>query len=145
MRRPILATAALLGLAATAATAAPAKSEADYGRNLISVATPGRTSTYAPTGDCIVWANAEGLGVEPAQLGGMHGLTLHLNVKPLPGETATSFATAFASAKAANPTAPAWFLATLEKNAAAVEAACAQDHPEPFKVHAFGSGDRAAT
>ena len=149
MRRLILGLLAPLALVAAAPTsAAPKKAaghaEGDYGRNLISVATPGRASQFAPTGDCIVWVNAEGLGVGPAQLGGLHGVVLHINEKPLPGETPTSLADAMAGVKASYPTAPAWLLATVEKHAPAIRAACAQDHPEPFKVHSITAADKTA-
>lgn len=147
MRRMILLLAAPLALfagvqALAAAKKTPAAAQ-DYGRNLISVATPGRHAPSAQTADCVVWANAEGLGVGPAQLGGLHGLAMHINEKPLPGEAGpTSFASGLARLKAEQPTAPAWLLATLEKNRAAIEAACAEDHPDPVKVYAITAKDR---
>jgi hypothetical protein len=148
MRRLIIGLAAAAGvMAAATSLAAPAKKpagqgDADYGRNLISVVTPGRASAFAPTGDCIVWVNAEGLGVGPAQLGGLHGVTLHINLKPLPGEAASGFPDAMASLKASYPNAPPWLLATIQKQRPAIEAGCAQDHPEPLKVHSITAADR---
>jgi hypothetical protein len=146
MRRLIVGMAAPLALLAGTSMAAPAKSgaEADYGRNLISVATPDRASKFAATADCTVWINAEGLGVGPVQLGGLHGMVLHINETPLAGEPATTFAVGFASLKAAYPNAPAWLMATVEKNRPAIQAGCAAAHPEPFRVYAIKPADRAA-
>ena len=146
MRRLIIGLAGLAVLSATPSLAAPAKAsaeaEADYGRNLISVATPGRSSKYAPTGDCIVWINAEGLGVGPAQLEGQHGMVLHINEKPIGGEAPTPFAAGLAAMSAAYPKTPAWLTATVEKNKAAIEARCAEDHADPVKVHAITAADK---
>ena len=108
-----------------------------------SVATIGRHSAF-PTANCIVWANAEGLGVGPAQLDGLHGLTMNLNLKPLANEAAvkpTTFEAAFADMKGRFPTAPAWLVATVEKNRAAIEKACSEDHETPFKVYTITSRD----
>jgi len=135
-------TAFLALIAATSASAAPKKGDADYGRDLISVATPGRNAVIAPTATCTVWVNAEGLGVGPAQLGGMHGIAMQINEHPLPGETPASFAAGLASAKAANPQAPTWFVDLLEKNREAIQARCAEDHPTPFKVYTIKPADK---
>ena len=136
---------AAAAMAVTAASAAPAKKTgeaiAPYGRDLISVATPGRHAN-APTNDCLVWANAEGLGVGPAQLGGLHGIAMHVNEQPLPGEGVTSFAAALAGLKTEYPNAPAWLVAAIEKNRAAIQARCAEDHPEPVKVYTLRAADR---
>jgi hypothetical protein len=149
MRRWIIGLAAPLALLAVAASAAPAKkvagqAAADYGGNLISVTTPDRASAFAPTNDCTVWINAEGLGAGPAQLGGLHGMAMHINEAPRAGEPATPFAVGLASLKAAYPNAPAWVFATVEKNRAAIQAGCAADHPEPFKVRSITAADRSA-
>ena len=147
MRKLILALAGPLALLAGAQALAAAKKpavEEDYGRNLISVATPGRHAPSAKTADCLVWANAEGLGVGPAQLGGLHGVEMHINVKPLPGEAGpTSFEAGFARLKAEHPTTPAWLLAAIQKNRAAIETACAEDHPDPMKVYSITAKDRS--
>lgn len=128
----------VLAAALPAAGLAAAAPESEYDRNLISVVTLGRHGPF-PTANCLIWANAEDFGVGPAQLGGMHGLTMNINLQPLPSEGAkpTSFAAGFAEMKARFPTAPAWILAAIEKNRPAIEAACAQDHPTPFKVYAI--------
>lgn len=149
MRKLILGLAAPLALlAGTAAmakapTAKPSAAKtSDYGHDLISVATPGRQAPIAQTADCTVWANAEGLGVGPAQLGGMHGLTMHINLAPMAGDTATSFEAGMASLKASSPGAPAWLIAAIEKNRAAIETACKGDHPDPVKIYGLTAKDR---
>ena len=140
-----LVASALLAVVsgAPAAQAKPAaEPAAEYGRDLISVAN-GRQAR-PPTGNCIVWTNAEGLGVGPAQLGGMHGVSMNINVKPAPGDSVppTSFDAGVADLKARFPTAPAWIVDTLQKHRAAIEAACGEDHETPFKVHAITAADR---
>jgi hypothetical protein len=146
MRRGIVGLVAAAALAGGIAQAAPAKKAAaeppPYGRDLISVATPGRQAAPAPSNDCVVWANAEGLGVGPAQLGGLHGVVMHLNEAPLSSETATTFAAGLAELKATYPTAPAWLVGALEKNKAAIQNGCAADHPEPFVVKKLTAADR---
>jgi hypothetical protein len=140
------ATLVLLAAAPPGASAAAAKPAAEaaleYGRDLISVVTGRQART--PTGNCLVWANAEGLGVGPAQLGGMHGVSMNINPKPLPGDgmPPTSFDAGLAELKASFPTTPAWIVETLQKNRAAIEAACGEDHETPFKVHAITAADR---
>lgn len=122
--------------------AAPENS--DYGRDLISVVTLGRHATF-PTANCMVWATAEGLGVGPAQLDGYHGVNMNINLQPLPGEAATQptpFSAGIAQIKSHYPTTPAWLLKTVEKNREPIEAACAQDHPTPFKVYAITARDK---
>lgn len=145
MRSLISAVVAPLVLAAAwpsvAAEASHGDADSEYGRDLISVATGLHWSI--PTANCIVWANAEGLGVGPAQLGGFHGLSMNINLKPLPQENPhpTTFESGMAELKSSFPTAPAWLLKTLEKNRAAIEAACVQDHPTPFKVYSITRRD----
>jgi hypothetical protein len=148
MQRFLIVTSvsAMLALAAAGpALAAPKAAPAsDYERDLISVVTPGRHSDF-PTANCYVWVNAEGLGVGPAQLNGFHGVSLNINLQPLPNESSkqpTSFATGMAELKAKYPTAPAWMIKTVENNQAAIEAACAQDHPTPFKVYGVTARDK---
>jgi hypothetical protein len=148
MQRFLIVTtvSAVLTLAASGpAVAAPkASSSSEYERDLISVVTLGRHSDF-PTANCYVWVNAEGLGVGPAQLDGFHGVSLNINLNPLPNESAkqpTSFAAGIAAMKAKYPTTPAWMIKTVEKNQAAIEAACAQDHPTPFKVYGITGRDK---
>ncbi len=141
-----LAIAATLTVGVSSASAAGAKAAAEpapeYGRDLISVVN-GRQHA-PPTGNCIVWANAEGLGVGPAQLNGMHGVSMNINVKPAPNDSVppTSFESGVSALKAAYPTAPAWILDALQKHRAAIEAACGADHATPFKVYAITAADR---
>lgn len=146
MRKGIFGLILAAALAGGLAQAAPAKKAAGdapgYGVDLISVATPGRQASPAPSNDCIIWANAEGLGVGPAQLGGLHGLTMHLNEAPLASESATPFAAGLAELKATYPGAPAWLVGALEKNKTAIQAACAADHPEPFVIRKLTAADR---
>lgn len=146
MKIRIIGLAAAAVLAGGIAQAAPAKKPAaeapSYGVNLISVATPGRQASPAPTNDCVVWINAEGLGVGPAELGGLHGLVMHLNETPLASETATTFAAGLADVKASVPTAPTWLLGALEKNKTAIQNGCAADHPEPFVVKKLSAADK---
>jgi hypothetical protein len=142
MRRLLIVICSLESLISAAGSALAAAST-DYDRDLISVATIGRHSAF-PTANCMVWANAEGLGVGPAQLDGFHGLTMNINLKPLANEAAvkpTTFETGFADMKARFPTAPAWLVATVEKNRAAIEKACSEDHETPFKVYTITSRD----
>lgn len=138
--------AAPLLLAASAAFAAdkPARGEADYLRDVISVATSQRHDP-APSANCTVWANAEGFGVGPEQLGGLHGLVMIINPKPLPSETGlqpSTFASALPALKAQFPKAPAWLFATLEKQGPAIDAACVQDHEDPVPIHRITAADR---
>jgi len=127
----------------SAASAKPAAEPVpEYGRDLISVVTGRHLPT--PTGNCLVWANAEGLGVGPAQLNGMHGVSMNINVKPTPhdGMAATSFESGISELKSSFPTTPPWIVDTLQKHRAAIEAACGEDHETPFKVHAITAADR---
>ena len=144
----LLLAAALSGAAHGAPTRrAPAKAKApppaasDYARDQIVVSTEGRSRTLNPTATCLVWADAEGLGVGPAQLGGLHGVSLTLVVRPLPGESAKTFAQSLAEAKTAYPTAPDWLMRTLAAQQAAIETACGEDHPDPFPVHRITRAD----
>jgi len=137
-----LVAAPLLLAANPGSAAAPATSE--YARDVISVSQLQLHGAFA-TANCMVWTNAEDLGVGPAQLGGMHGLNMNFNPKPLPGETAkpTPFDAGFAEMKGRFPTAPEWLLKTIEKNKSAIEAACAQGHETPFKVYTITARDKS--
>ena len=93
---------------ALAAGDAAAAVDSDYDRDVISVVTLVRHAAY-PSATCLVWANAEGLGVGPAQLDGYHGLSFNINPQPLPNEAAklpTTFAQGLADLKARFPKAP---------------------------------------
>jgi hypothetical protein len=135
-----LGVSALLASATLAADRRPAKP--DYGQDLISVVTGQQEPV--PTGNCLVWANAEGLGVGPAELGGYHGLSMNINLKPIgkDGPRPTPFAEGLALLRARYPSAPAWLVKTIEANQSAIEAACAEEHDEPFTVHKITAGDR---
>lgn len=138
----------LIAFASLALIAAPAVAQnnaaADYNRDVISVVTLGRHSPF-PTASCLVWANAEGLGVGPAQLHGFHGVSLHINLHPLAIEAnqhPTTFADGMAELKGQFPDVPAWIVSTLEKNRGKIEAGCAEDHPEPFVIHRMTRADQ---
>ena len=149
----VTSVSAVLILALAAGSAAPAfaakprakaAAASDYDRDLISVVTLGRHSDF-PTANCYVWVNAEGQGVGPAQLDGFHGVNLNINLHPLANESAkqpTTFEMGLAALKAKYPTAPAWLVKTVEKNRPAIEAACSQDHPTPFKVYGITARDK---
>lgn len=144
----VVRIAAPLLLVASAAAAADRSSggEGDYGRDLISVVTTQRHDAVA-SANCVVWANAEGLGVGPADLGGLHGLAMAINPKPLASETGvepSTVATALPGLKREYPKAPPWLFAALEKNAAAIEAACVQGHEEPFTIRRLTAADKRA-
>ncbi len=140
-----IALIATLGaLAAGTAQAAPPPAS-DYDRDVITVVTLSRHSAY-PSATCMVWENAEGLGVGPAQLGGYHGVTFNINVTPMPTEASkvpTTFAQGIAAMKVQFATTPAWMVSTLEKHRTAIEAACAKDQPTPFKVYPLTKKDQA--
>lgn len=140
--RGISAVTVALSVLASAAMVHAATPDTSYDRNLISVATISRHSPW-PSANCIVWANAEGFGVGPAQLAGYHGLTMNINPKPLASESGkpTSFESGFAMMKAQFPTAPAWLLKTVEKHRAAIVEACEQDHETPFKIYSISKDD----
>ena len=135
------------GLAAAAPrrppAAAPAASD-DYTplRDVISVTAGGRGKS-PPTATCIVWFDAEGFGLGPAQLDGRRGLSFTINPKPLAGELAgpTSFAAGLDSVKRSNPSLPAWAARVLEANGPAIESACEADHLDPFVVHRITAAD----
>ena len=120
----------------SASGAAAAPSVVDYVHDAITVATPGRTFDVGPTATCVVWENAEGVGIGPAQLDGMHGLSMSINVKPLPNDSGvfTSFEAGLRSLKANAPHAPGWMFAALERNRAAIEKRCGEEHGEPFVI-----------
>ena len=151
IRIDIARVAAPLLLVAGAAFAADkpgaGRSDGDYGRNLISVVTTQRHDALQ-SANCVVWANAEGLGVGPTELGGLHGLAMTINPKPLATEAgvpATTVASALPGLKAQFPKAPPWLFATLEKHAAAADAACLEDHEEPFTIHKITAADRRSS
>ena len=131
-------------LAATAASAAPRESASDdltMGRDLISVSAANRHAQF-PSASCIVWADAEGLGVGPSQLNGYQGLSMTINTHPLPSESVTTFAAGIAELKARSPKAPAWLIRTIEKSQSAIEAECLQEHLTPYKIRAITKRDR---
>jgi hypothetical protein len=136
--------AAMGALAAGSARAAP-PAASDYDRDVITVVTLVRHTAY-PSATCTVWANAEGLGVGPAQLDGFHGLTFNINLHPLPDEAAkspTTFDQGLAAMKAQYPKAPAWMVSALQKHRAEIEAACGKDQPTPVKVYTLTKKDQA--
>jgi len=144
MRRIVTVTGALALFVVFAGNASAAPPTSEYERDLISVITMGRHAAF-PTANCLVWANAEDLGVGPKELNGYHGVTMNINLQPLPNELAkqpTPFSAGLAELKARYPTAPAWLVKTVEKNRPVIEAACAQDHETPFKVYTITSRDR---
>lgn len=133
-----------LALSATGARAADrgAKAPPEYGRDLISVATGQHEAV--PTGNCIVWANAEGLGVGPAQLGGLHGVVMNIDLKPIGKDSPQprSFAAGLVELKSRFPGAPQWLVKTIEKNQAAIETACSEDHETPITIHKIAAADK---
>jgi hypothetical protein len=150
MRRQLMGALTLAAILVTAAAArgAPPSGEkvdptTEYTHDAITVATPGR-HTSIPTATCLVWANAEGLGMGPAELDGMHGVSMLINPHPMAGDTGvpTPFAAGLAEMKSRFPKAPAWIWTTIEKNRDAIEVACGQDHEAPVKVHAITAQDR---
>lgn len=120
-----------------------AASEFGLARDVISVAVAGRHGSPA-TGNCLVWASAEGLGVGPNELGGYHGVNMNINLAPLPNENpkGTSFELGIKSLAAEYPTTPAWLLNTIQKNHTAIEAACRVDRLEPFVVYSITEKDK---
>lgn len=142
MRHTLLLATASLSLAAAPAFAQH-ETASQYERDVISVVTLGRHSAF-PTASCLVWANAEDLGVGQAQLHGYHGVSMHINLHPMAGESnqhATTFADGLAELKGQFPDVPAWIVATLEKFRGRIEASCAEDHAEPFVVHKMTRAD----
>ncbi|HZZ30447.1 MAG TPA: hypothetical protein VFE10_00515 [Phenylobacterium sp.] len=138
-----LGVLALLGVADARAAERPGvKSPPDYGQDLISVVTGQHEPT--PTGNCIVWANAEGLGVGRAQLGGYHGVSMNIDLKPMgkDGPVQVSFPSGLAELKSRIPTTPDWLVKTLQKHQAAIEAACVEDHETPFVIHKIIAADQ---
>ena len=140
----LVATGAVAAPQKARARPAPSAAEADaYVHDAITVTANGREGVI-PTDNCLVWANAEGLGVGPEQLNGFHGLNMNINPKPLPGESGkpTTFADGFALLKGQNPNAPAWLLAALEKNGPAIETACASPHATPMTIVKLTARDK---
>ena len=148
MRRVSVMAVVLLAVASGARATEPHSpsirtdtSAFDYAQDQIVVSTEGRSRLQNPTATCLVWANAEGFGVGPAQLGGLHGVTLTLVVHPLAGETPRTFAQALSAAKVSYPGAPDWLMRTLAANQPGIEAACGEDHAEPYAVHRITRAD----
>lgn len=120
------------------------ESVSDYGRDVVTVITNGRQQS-PPTSSCQVWANAEGLGIGPLELDGYHGISMRINLHPMPsgyGQLPTSFAVGLASLKADFPTTPKWLLRTVEKNRVAIETACADEHLSPYTVYKITKRDQ---
>ena len=127
-------------MAKAAAAEAPS-----YGRDVISVTSNGRSGTPA-SATCVVWANAEGLGVGPDQLNGLHGISFNINPKPLPGEVdskASTTADGLKAVRAQTPPPPAWLTGALEKNAGRIDAACSEEHVDPMVVVKLTARDKA--
>ena len=126
---------------AFAAEREKAKEAPAYGQDLISVATEQYEAN--PTGNCIVWANAEGLNVGPAQLGGYHGISMNIDLKPLGKDAAqpATVAMGLAAVRRQYPTAPDWLVKTIEKNQPAIEKACVEDHDTPVTIYKITKAD----
>lgn len=110
----------------------------EFAVNAVTVATPGRDDT-PPSTLCVVWADAEGLGVGPAQLKDLHGLSLTLNLAPAGG---TTLEQALAAAKAAYPGVPDWLLEAVRGRAGLIAKACAATHIEPVLIAKLTDSDR---
>ena len=110
----------------------------EFAVNAVTVATPGRDDT-PPSTLCVVWADAEGLGVGPAQLNDLHGLSLTLNLAPTGG---TTLEQALASAKATYPKVPDWLLAAVRGRAGGIAKACAATHAEPALIGKLTASER---
>lgn len=110
----------------------------EFAVNAVTVATPGRDDT-PPSTLCVVWADAEGLGVGPAQLNDLHGLSLTLNLAPTGG---TTLEQALAAAKATYPSVPDWLLVAVRSRAGDIAKACAATHAEPVLVTKLTASDR---
>jgi len=126
-------------------TAAPAAEAPAYARDVITVSSNERHNA-PPSATCVVWANAEGLGVGPEQLGGFHGISFNINPKPLAGETdqhPTTTADGLKAVRAQTPPPPAWMTAAIEKNAAKIDAACAEEHIDPLVITKLTAKDKA--
>jgi hypothetical protein len=129
-----------LAVPAFAAERGGAKEAPDYGQDLISVVTEQQESI--PTGNCIVWANAEGLGVGRTQLGGYHGVSMNIDLKPLGKDgPPTPFAVGLAALRRQFPTAPDWLVKAIEKNQPAIEKACVQDQETPVTIYKLTTAD----
>lgn len=115
--------------------------QTEYARDAITAIAPNRHAAF-PTGSCTVWANAEGLGVGPSELDGLHGVAFLINPRPVQGEGGpVTFESGVASAKK-DSKAPAWMFAAIEKNRAAIEAACAKDSETPILIHKLTAKDK---
>lgn len=112
----------------------------EFAVDAITVATPERDA-YVPNRLCVVWADAEGLGVGPAQLGGLHGLSLTIDPSTPNG---TTLEQALTAAKTAYPGAPDWFLGTVRGRAAVIAQACGGAHAEPVVIARLTARDRGA-
>lgn len=143
MRRTLLLAATSLSLAAAPALAQH-EALSEYARDVISVATLSRHSAV-PTASCLVWANAEGLGVGPAQLHGYHGVSMQINPHPMATESnqhPTTFSDGMTELKSQSPDVPTWIITTLEKNRLKIETGCAGDHAEPYVIHKMTRADQ---
>ena len=110
----------------------------EFAVNAVTVATPGRDDT-PPSTLCVVWADAEGLGVGPAQLNDLHGLSLTLNPAPTGG---TTLEQALAAAKATYQNAPDWLFAAVRSRASDIAKACDVAHAEPVLITKLTASDR---
>ena len=110
----------------------------EFAVNAVTVATPGRDGT-PPSTVCVVWADAEGLGVGPAQLNDLHGLSLTLNLAPTGG---TTLEQALTAAKATYPNIPDWLFGAVRRRAGDIAKACAATHAEPVLVTRLTPSDR---
>jgi hypothetical protein len=128
---------------AQAKTKAKAEAQSGYATDAITAIAPSRHATF-PTATCTVWANAEGLGVGPAQLNGFHGLSLSINPHPLPTDGGPiTLDTAVGVMKASLPGAPAWMVKAIENHRAAIDAACAKDSETPILIYRLTDKDRS--
>jgi len=140
---PINNLAAFGALSLILAAPAAAFADSDYARDAITAIAPGRHQAF-PTGTCTVWANAEGLGVGPGELDGLHGVAFSINEHPVAGEGgALSFDTGLAVARKSQPKAPAWLFTAIEKNRAAIQAACARDSQTPILIRKLTGKDKS--
>ena len=136
----ILASGSAVAAPRKAAARAPA---ADYATDVITAVSNTRNA-IPPSANCTIWANAEGLGVGPAQLNGFHGVSFNINLKPLASETnqrPSTFAEGLADLKTSFPTAPAWLVAAITADQAKIEAACAQEQVTPVVIRKLKKAD----
>lgn len=119
-----------------------AQAQGSYTRDAITAIAPDRHASF-PSATCTIWANAEGLGVGPQQLDGLHGVAFAINEHPLPSEGAgTSFDAGLAWARKEQSKAPAWMFDAIAKHRAAIEAACAKDSETPIVISKLTARDK---